>query len=329
MAASNLKAKLSLDSELVELVTLEGKWDRQDGPSDEIIAAVNTEISGIIERVREDAQHYGDQQLIDVLEHLVLQYKQDKIHGGQESFHVAVEQILDYIDGHHTLGPQKHTVKELSRLINIRGVFAKEEPMYDRLKRSIKLLKIRLRSPPTAVPEDPLSQTRQIRDPFSGNMNLEEPDFSTGGPPRALGFVTPTVGTKGLTSTAGSQADTNSNGWMGTDDFWLWTIRVAFLNGPDDFSLDGDQLIFKYLWDRNLFLFMRGANGTLPKEAIEFSCSPDEIRKVSIEQEECYTMLYIQSYGHTILIHTIASVLRRWVCRLQTLNPNVVIERTS
>ena len=306
----------------MDIVSIGNDWNRQGESSDQIIAAVDLEVAHVIEQSWEYAQNCKDQQLVDVLEHLVVRRGQGKVPGDRLYFDRAVEKLLAYIDDCNVNISYKNPWQALGRMLKIRGLLMDEGAPTDRMDNTIELLKERIppfrQLTPVVRPIDSISQLgdfhaslEELPRPTSGD--LEKRKHSMGRDSVALDEY---------------YAKSNSDVWMQKDDYFLNPIRVAFLDAANGFALQGDQLLFKYLPDHKLFLFTKREEGYLPVVVEEFSASPDEIFRVTVDITESYVMLEIQEFHYKILIHTVASLLSPWLKRLRRLNPQVPMYST-
>ena len=323
MTLSEAGLERPLGSQLVEILSLGSEWDRQGEPPEQIVAAVDQEIAQVIEQSSEHAQRFKDQQLIDVLEYLVEQRGQGQAPDDRVYFDMAVEKLLGYIDDHNVGGPHKNPWQALSRMMKIRRLLIDEGAPIDRIDQTIAIVKGRLvplRHPTSDVtPADSISQVGSNLSSFGGQRHP-----TTGVLERQQTYVSPD-----LASSFGLRGATNSDVWMQTDDYFLIPTRVAFLGETSKFTLDSDQLLFKYLPDYHFFLFIRREEGYLPAIIRGWSCSPEQILRVTVDLTKSYVMLDVQDFDYRILIHTVASLLDPWLRRLQRLNPSVTIEVTT
>ena len=320
----------SLDSNLLSLVATGSQWSSQGGVPDQMIALVDTEISRMLDHTREEAQHYEDARLLEVLEHLV--WQRNKAHGGHAFFDTTIARLLDRIDDHTAKAPYGDLQSQLARLVDCRGYLVQQGAPLDRIDRTISHVLTRM-----SLSEDP----RWSVDPFDSASQMDFPDFDMDTPlnctlefPKPESHVEPSydldsslVSKNTVRSSTLSRA-TKSSLWMRTDDFSPLILRVAFLNGRKSFVLHADQVRFDYLPDRGLFLFNRRQEGHLPRVIREFSCSPDEIITILIHDDDNVFALDVVDFEYRILIHSIPMETEKWIRRVQRLNPSILIERT-
>ena len=322
MALSDPGSDRPLGSRLVEIVSSGSDWDSQGEPPEQIVAAVNLEITHVIEQSWEHAQQCRYQHLIDVLEHLVVRRGQGQLPGDRAYFDMAIERLLRYIDDHNVGGSHKDPWQALPRLLKIRGLLIGEGAPTNRIDQTIKSLKQRLaplRELSVDVrPADSVSQAGDNQFSLRDLPGLEPGFFG-----RQQSYLSP-----GLKGSGGIYGRVDSEIWMQTDDSFLNPIRVAFLEGASGFALSGDQLLFEYYLDRRLFLFTRREEGHLPVVVKEFSCSPEQISRVTVDVNKSYMLLDIQDFPYRILINAVASLLKPWLRRLRKLNLWVPIEVT-
>ena len=320
----------SLDSNLLSLVATGSQWSSQGGVPDQMIALVDTEISRMLDHTREEAQHYEDARLLDVLEHLV--WQRNKAQGGHAFFDMTVGRLLDHIDDHTAGAPCGDLQSQLARLVDCRGHLMQQGAPLDRIDRTISHVMTRMSlSEDPQWPVDPFDSASQMdfpdfdmETPLDGTLEFPKPEFHTG-PSYDLGSSLVSKNT--IRSSTLSRA-TESSLWMRTDDFSPLILRVAFLNGRKSFSLHADQVRFDYLPDRGLLLFNRRQEGHLPRVIREFSCSPDEIVMILIHHDGNVFAVDVVGFEYRILIHSIPTETEKWINRVQRLNPRIPIERT-